>query len=151
MIFTAHARSSAIKLICIVIQLTCQSTAFYVAEILMKRKHQRESSKIHLACSAEINSLKTTCRQLSSLSASYLWRKSFPLMTKGQFFFFFLSFFLSLSLSFSLSFFLFFFCFLSLLVFVNNVVNENTQTYLKYSSRPEQQRTFSESQRKKRN
>ena len=132
MIFTAHARSSAIKLICIVIQLTCQSAAFYVAEILMKRKHQRESSKIHLTCSAEINSLKTTCRQLSSLRASYLQRKSFPLMTKGQLFFFFLS-------------------FLSLLVFLNNVINENTQTYLKYSSRPEWQRTFSESQRKKRN
>ena len=142
MIFTAHARSSAIKLICIVIQLTCQSAAFYVAEILMKRKHQRESSKIHLACSAEINSLKTTCRQLSSLSASYLQRKSFPLMTKGQFFFFFLSFFLS---------FFFYFCFLSLLVFLNNVINENTQTYLKYSPLPEQQRTFSERQRKKRN
>ena len=139
MIFTAHARSSAIKLICTVIQLTCQSAAFYVAEILMKRKHQRESSKIHLTCSAEINSLKTTCRQLSSLSASYLQRKSFPLMTKGQFFFFFLSFFF------------FYFCFLSLLVFLNNVINENTQTYLKYSSRPEWQRTFSESQRKKRN
>ena len=137
MIFTAHARSSAIKLICIVIQLTCQSVAFQVAEILMKRKHQRESSKIHLACNAEINSLKTTCRQLSSLSASYLQRKSFPLMTKGQFFFFFLSF--------------FFFCFLSLLVFLNNVINENTQTYLKYSPLPEYQRTFSESQRKKRN
>ena len=139
MIFTAHARSSAIELICIVIQLTCQSAAFYFAEILMKRKYQRESSKIHLTCSAEINSLKTTCRQLSSLSASYLQRKSFPLMTKGQFVFFFLSFFFL------------YFCFLSLLVFLDNVINENTQTYLKYSSRPEQQRTFSESQRKKRN
>ena len=139
MIFTAHARSIAIKLICIVIQLTCQSAAFYVAEILMKRKHQRESSKIHLACSAEINSLKTTCRQLSSLSASYLQRKSFPLMTKGQVFFLFLSLLL------------FFLCFLSLPVFLNNVINENAQTYLKYSPLPEQQRTFSESQRKKRN
>ena len=139
MIFTAHARSSAIKLICIVIQLTCQSAAFYVAEILMKRKHQRESSKIHLACSAEINSLKTTCRQLSSLSASYLQRKSFPLMTKGQFFFLFLSIVLFSPL-FPVS-----------ASFLNNVINENTQTYLKYSSRPEQQRTFSESQREKRN
>ena len=139
MIFTAHARSSAIELICIVIQLTCQSAAFYVAEILMKRKHQRESSKIHLACNAGINSLKTTCRQLSSLSASYLQRKSFPLMTKGQVFFLFLSLLL------------FFLCFLSLPVFLNNVINENTQTYLKYSPLPEQQRTFSESQRKKRN
>ena len=138
MIFTAHARSSAIKLICIVIQLTCQSVAFYVAEILMKRKHQRESSKIHLACNAEINSLKTTCRQLSSLSASYLQRKFFPLMTKGLFFFFFLSF--------------FFFLFLVSASFNNVIIiNENTQTYLKYSPLPEQQRTFSESQRKKRN
>ena len=126
MICTAHARSSAVKLICIVIQLTCQSAAFYVAEILMKRKRQGENSKIHLACNAGINSLKATCRQLYIIFKSKLSVEKILSFDDGRLVFIFLSFFLS-------------FWFLSLLVCLNNVINENTQTYLKYSSRREQQ------------
>ena len=123
MICTAHARGSAVKLICIVIQLTCQSAAFYVAEILMKRKRQGENSKIHLACNAGINSLKATCRQLYIIFKSKLSVEKILSFDDGRLVFIFLSFFL----------------FGSLVSCLNNVINENTQTYLTYSSRREQQ------------
>ena len=83
----------------------------------MQRNHQRECSKIHLACNAGINSLKTTCRQLYIIFKSKLSVEKILSFDEGRLVFIFLSFFLS-------------FWFLSLLVFLNNVYNENTQNPL---------------------